>query len=164
MFPVCPSFPRCRMLGTSGREVRMHSSLASRCQPFPWVRLAFIAAVTLLFSGWTCRAMFVSCQGAQPEITSHSPESIPSDAESVTLTIEGAGFTPQSQIMWNGNALSTTVIDSRHLQTTITQQTFESFGGSAGSSVQISVRSSGSGNDTGCPVKGNSAALTLGIS
>jgi hypothetical protein len=32
-------------------------------------------------------------------------------------------------------------MDSHHLQTTVTQQTFDSFGGSVGNNVQISVRS-----------------------
>jgi hypothetical protein len=47
-------------------------------------------------------------------------------------------------------------IDSHHLQTTITQETFESFGG--GTSAQISVGS------PGCPMSGNSAARDLTIS
>ena len=139
----------------------MRSSLANPCQLSPSICIALIAALTLLLSGWTCSAMFISCQGvvAQPEITSLSPDTVSSDAESVLLTVDGSGFTPQSQIMWNGSALPTTFTDSRHVETTITQRTFESFGGSAGSSVQISVRSQGSG----CPPGGNSATLLLVI-
>lgn len=144
----------------------MHPSLANLRKLIPAVHMALIAALILLLSGWTCSALFVSCQGvaAQPQITSLSPDTIPSDAESVLLTVEGSGFTPRSQITWNGNALPTTVMDSHHIQTTITQQTLDSFGGSAGSSVQISARSQGSAADKGCPIDGNSAALALGIS
>ena len=140
----------------------MRSSLANPFKPFPWICIALIAALTLLLSGWTCSALFISCQGvmAQPQITSLSPDTVSSDAESV-LTVDGSDFTPQSQITWNGNALPTTFTDSRHVETTITPQTFESFGGSAGSSVQISVRSQGSG--TGWPSGGNSATLVLVI-
>ena len=142
----------------------MRSSLASACKPFPLIRIALIAALTLLLSDWTCSAIFLSCQGVgQPQVTSLSPDSIPSDAESVVLTADGSGFTPQSQIMWNGNALQTTFIDSHHLQTTITRQTFDSFGGSVGSSVQISVMSQSSFDDMGCPIGGNSATLALVI-
>jgi hypothetical protein len=143
----------------------MHFSLAHLCKLFAPIRLALIAALALLLSGWTCSALFVSCQGVgnQPQITSLSPDTIPSDAETVVLAVEGSGFTPQSQILWNGNALPTTLMDSHHLQTTISQQTFDSFGGSAGSSVQISVRSQGSAPDTGCPIHGNSAVLVLVI-
>ncbi|MGC2517346.1 MAG: hypothetical protein WA383_22715, partial [Terriglobales bacterium] len=74
--------------------------------------------------------------------------------------VEGSAFTPQSQIMWNGSTLETTFLDSHLLQTTITQETFADFGGSAGSRVQISVASQGSG----CPISGNSATLVLLIS
>ena len=143
----------------------MPSSFASPCKPFPFVHIGLIAALTLLLSGWTCSAMFISCQGVgeQPQITSLSPDTIPSDANSVLLTVDGSGFTPQSQIMWNGSSLQTTSLDSHRLQTTITQQTFDSFGGSAGSSVQISVRSQEAVTDLGCPISGNSAALALVI-
>ena len=129
------------------------------------IRIALIAALTLLLSGWTCSALFISCQGvvAQPQINLLSPDTIPGDAQSVLLTVEGSGFTPQSQIMWNGNTLQTTFMDSHHLQTAITRQTFDSFGGSAGSSVQISVRRQGSVDNFGCPIGGNSAALVLVI-
>jgi hypothetical protein len=99
----------------------------------------------------------------QSQVTSLSPDAIPSNAESVLLTADGSGFTPQSLIMWNGNALQTTFMDSHHLQTTVTQQTFDSFGGSVGNNVQISVRSQASFDDLGCPIGGNSATLVLVI-
>ena len=146
----------------------MRSCLVDPRKPFPLIRIAFIAALTLLLAGWTtCSAMvdFNSCESSVPrsQITSLLPSAIPGDGESVLLTVNGSGFTPQSQIMWNGSALQTTFTDSSHLQTTITQQTFDSFGGSAGNSVQISVRSLGSGGVSGCPNTGNSAALELVI-
>jgi hypothetical protein len=129
------------------------------------MHVALLAALTLLLSGWTCSALFVSCQGvgSQPQIAALLPDTIPSDAESVLLTVDGSGFTPQSLIMWNGNALQTTFMDSHHLQTAITRQTFDTLGGSAGSSVQISVRSQSSVDNFGCPIGGNSAALVLVI-
>ena len=99
----------------------------------------------------------------QPQITSLSPDSIPDDAESVPLIVNGSDFVPQSQIMWNGSALQTTFEGARQLQATITQQTLNSFGGSAGSSVQISVRSQGSTAIVGCPNRGNSATMVLVI-
>ncbi len=130
----------------------MRSSLGK-----PFLSIALIAAVAALLSGWTCSGSFVSCQGvSQAQITSISPGKIPSDANSVPLTVAGSGFTPQSQIMWNGSTLETTFLDSRHLQATITQETFDSFGG--GSSVRISVS-----QGLGCPIRGNSAALDLVI-
>ncbi len=129
-----------------------------------WNRTLLIAALTLLLSGWTCSVFFVSCQDvAPPKITALSPEAIPSDTEFVLLIVEGIGFTPESQIMWNSNALPTTLMDSHHLQSTITQQTFKFFGGSPGSSVQISARSQGKSIDTGCPNDGTSNVLLLVI-
>ena len=133
-------------------------------QPIPWVRIALLVVLTLLVSAWgTCNAMvdFQSCQGigSVAQVSSLSPEAIPGNSESV-LTVNGSDFTSQSQILWNGNAIPTTFMDPHRLQTTITQQTFVSFGGSAGSSVQISVRTPETG--MGCP-GGNSGSLELVI-
>jgi hypothetical protein len=142
----------------------MHSRLVRPC---PWVRIAFLVVLTLLLSAWgTCNAMidFQSCQASRPmaQLTSLSPGAVFGNAESVVLTVNGSGFTPQSQILWNGSALPSLFVDSHHLQTNITQQTFAAFSGSAGSSVQLSVRTQGSG--TGCPPPaGNSATLELMI-
>jgi hypothetical protein len=142
----------------------MRSSLAHSYKPFFLIRVALMAALTLLLSGWTCSALFLSCQGVgQSQVTSLSPNAIPNNAESVLLTADGSGFTPQSQITWNGNALQTTLMDSHHLQTTVTQQTFDSFGGSVGNNVQISVTSQASFDDLGCPIGGTSATLILVI-
>jgi len=130
-------------------------SLVNSRNPFPLI--ALIAVLAVLLSGWTCNVIFESCQGvSQSQIHSLSPGSIPSDTHSVPLIVEGSGFTPQSQIMWNGSTLDTTFIDSHHLRTTITQETFDSFGG--GTSAQISVGSQG------CPISGNSATRDLAIS
>src|SRR3981081_3195070 len=146
----------------------MRSCPVHPCRPFPLVRIAFLAVLTVLLSGWsTCTAMvdFNSCQGSmpQPQIISLSPGAVPGDSTSVLLIVNGSDFVPQSQIMWNGSALPTTFIDSSHLQTTITQQTFNAFGGAAGSSVQISVRSLGSGGVSGCPNGGGAPPPVLGV-
>src|SRR5438128_1654925 len=132
-------------MGARGREGRMYSFLARVCKPFSLFRIALVAVLTLLLSSWTCNALFLSCQGVAPlQMTALSPDTVSSNMESLRLTAQGVGFIPQSQITWNGNALPTTFIDSHHLQTTITQQTFASFGGSVGSSVQVAVSSRGS--------------------
>jgi hypothetical protein len=146
----------------------MRPCLVNPSKRFPLVRIAFIAVLTLLLSGWsTCNAIvnFSSCLGTvpQPLINSLSPDPMPGNTESVVLIVNGSGFVPQSQILWNGSALQTTFMDSDHLRATITQQTFDSFGGSAGSSVQIVVRSQGSVPVLGCPNGGNSATLVLVI-
>ena len=77
----------------------MLSSLVNPCKPFP--SIAFIAVLTLLSSGWSCSAMFESCQGvSQAQINSLSPSNIPSDANSVPLMVEGSGFRPVV-LKWN---------------------------------------------------------------
>jgi len=146
----------------------MRSCLLRSRKPVPLLRIVFVAALTLLVSGWsTCSAMvdFQSCPGAvpRPQIISILPEAIPGNMESVLVKVVGSGFVPQSQILWNGSALPTTFTDSHQLQATITQQTFVSFGGSEGSAVQISVRSPKSDSAVKCPNGGDSATLVLVI-
>lgn len=146
----------------------MRSYLVNPGKPFSSLRVALVVLLTLLLSGWTtCSAIsdFGSCPGAvpMPQISSLSPDVIQGNSGLVLLIVNGSGFVPQSQIIWNGSALQTTFTDSGHLQATITQQTLDSFGGSAGSSVPISVKSQGSTEVVGCPNGGNSATLFLAI-
>lgn len=118
----------------------MSSCLVRVSKPY---RVAFVLVLTLLLPAWTCSFGFQSCLAdvQQPHISALSPDTIPGDATSVLLTVNGSDFIPQSLILWNRNRLQTTYIDSGHLQATITQQTFESFGGSAANNVLISVES-----------------------
>ena len=145
----------------------MHPSIDSR-ELSRSIHIAFIPILALLLSGWTtCTAIvsFNSCVGAVPlpQIISLSPNTISVSATSVLLTANGRDFVPQSQILWNGNALPTRFVDSRELQATITQQTLDSFGGSVGSSVQISVTSPAPNPLVGCINGGVSGALVLFI-
>jgi hypothetical protein len=146
----------------------MFSCLVSRCKLFPWARIALVSALTLLLSGWTTCTAIVNlggCSGSMPQplITSLSPDTLPSDAESIPLIVIGSGFVLQSQIMWNDTPLPTTFTDAHHLQTTITHQTLNSLAGSMGSNVEISVRSQGSVPVVGCPNGGSSATFVLVI-
>jgi hypothetical protein len=146
----------------------MRSCLIDRCKPYPLVRISLLTLLTLVFCGWTtCTAIigFNSCPGSvpQPQIASLFPNTISGGADSVLLTVNGNNFVPQSQILWNGKTLQTRFTDSRHLQTIITQQTFDSFGGSAGSSVLISAISPASAFVAGCPDGGTSSTLMLFI-
>src|SRR5215467_2753200 len=132
------------------------------------IRIVFITVLAVLLSCWTTCTSIVGfnscvCAVTPPQIISLSPDSISMDATSVLLTVNGGGFVPQSQILWNGNALPTTFVNSRELQVTITQQTLDSFGGSAGTSVQISVMSPVFNPVVGCPNGGASTTLVLVI-
>ena len=145
----------------------MRSWLIHSPRPIPWLRIGFVAALSLVLSGWTCTAIigFNSCLGVPvtPQITLLSPSAIPASANSDLLVVKGNGFVPQSQILWDGNALATTFIDSQHLQATITQQTFTRFGGALGSNVRISVNTPMNGAVLGCPIPGASSTLVLVI-
>lgn len=105
------------------------------------------------------------CRGAvpYPQIGALSPNPISADTVSVVLTVDGTGFGPQSEILWNQNPLPTTFIDSRHLETTVTQETFNTYGGSAGKNVEITVTSPGSTYVVGCSNGGNSSTLLLEV-
>ncbi|HVN21996.1 MAG TPA: IPT/TIG domain-containing protein [Dongiaceae bacterium] len=128
-------------------------------------RVFLLLALTHLSSAWTCSGLFFSCQtsSADPQITTVSPSSILMAADSTVLTVQGSGFVSGSQVLWNGNALKTTFVDSRHLQATVTQQTFESFGGSVGGTADISVNSPGSSTISGCSNGGSSTIFILSI-
>lgn len=143
----------------------MRSCLINFVKRFPWLRIALIAGLTLVQSSWTCVAIvgFQSCLGLPPapQITSSSPNRVSSTADSVLLIVSGNDFEPQSQILWNGNELPTTFIDSQHLQATITQQTLAHFGGTIGSNVLISVNTPVRNTVLGCPISGSSATLIL---
>jgi len=77
------------------------------------------------------------------------------------LVVNGTGFIPQSQILWNGSPVQTTFMNSSHLQATITQQTFQSFGGSSGGTALISVNSPGASGAVRCSSGGVSGTLVL---
>jgi hypothetical protein len=140
----------------------MRSRLVTACKPY---RVALVFILAWLLSGWTCSALlrFDTCFDAvpQPQITSLSPVTVFKSTFSVFLTVSGTGFVSQSQILWNGNVLQTTFLDSRHLQATITQQTFEAFGGSAAANVLISVVSPRSTFVRGCSNGGTSGTVVL---
>jgi IPT/TIG domain len=130
----------------------MSTCLVRASKPF---RIVFVLVLTSLFSGWTCTAIFGfnSCPDVilQPEIVSLWPDTISADADSVDLTVEGSGFVSQSEILWNGNPLPTTFMDSSHLQAKITQPTLNSLGALAGTTVMISVSSHTLNFVVGCP-------------
>lgn len=144
------------------RYVRCRTGLS--CKPY---RIPLVLALAGLCCAWTCSAVvnLRPCPDAIPyaEIGELSPNPISADTGPVVLTVEGSGFLPQSEILWNQNPLATTFLDSRHLQTTITQETFKAYGGSAGRDVEITVTSPGSSDLVECTNGGNSSTLFLEI-
>jgi|SRR5215471_8996340 len=153
--------------GTEPVQPASSSSQNSLSGTKSWLRVGLVAVLTFALSGWTCSAIvgFNTCLGIPPapQIISLSPSAISANATSVLLIVVGNNFTPQSLILWNGNILATTFVDSSHLTATITQQTFAQFGGSFGSNVIISVNTPVSATLVGCPIPGSSATLVLAI-
>ena len=160
-------YPAQAQLSLEGKG-RLHPDLrVSRYRRPPWLHIGMVAVLAFTLSGWTCTAIvgFNSCLGVppSPQITSLSPSVISTSVTSVVLIVIGNGFVPQSQILLNGSTMPTRFVDSQHLQTTITQQTFEQFSVASGSSVLISVNSPVTATVVGCPVPGSSSTLVLAI-
>jgi hypothetical protein len=142
----------------------MHRLAGILCKPY---RSGLVLALVSLCSAWTCSAIvnLRPCPDSvpYPQIGALSPNLISAGTVSVVLTVEGTGFVPQSEILWNQYPLPTTFIDSRHLQTTITQETFDTYGGSVNKNVWITVTSPGGSYVEGCSNGGNSSMLLLEI-
>src|SRR5262249_51078526 len=54
-----------------------------------------------------------------PSLTSLSSTSATEGAASLTLTLTGTGFVPNSQVRWNGTALTTTFVSGTLLQAAV---------------------------------------------
>lgn len=151
-------------------ERRVDKSTQARdCRAF-WCkpcRVGLVLALASLCSAWTCSAVvnFRSCPEAipYPQIGALSPNPISADIVSLVLTVDGSGFVAQSQILWNQYPLPTIFLDSRHLQTTITPETFEAYGGSAGRNVEITVTSPGPAYEVARSNGGNSSSALLQV-
>jgi hypothetical protein len=145
----------------------MRPFLVYPCKPLLTIRLACLAIVTMVFCGWTCSGFvgFDSCFDAipQPEISSLTPDAVWWGSDPVLLTVNGSYFVSQSQVLWNGSPVLTTYLNSHQLQTTITLETFDSLGGSAGSTVSITVRTPQSISTVGCTNGGTSGVIFLVI-
>jgi hypothetical protein len=140
----------------------MNSRLVQASNAF---RIALVFALVSLLPAWTCSGIiqFNSCTGVvvTPQINSLSPQAISADLSSVLLSVDGAGFVAQSEILWNGHPHQTSFVDSHHLEATITQQTLASFGGSAGADVFISVTTPSFSPSFACENGATSAEMTL---
>jgi IPT/TIG domain len=144
----------------------MRPYLVYPCKAILVLRIAFVAVVTLASCGWTCSGI-ISFDGcfdttALPKIDSLFPDTVSWGLNSV-LTVNGSHFVSQSQILWNGNPVQTTYLNSHQLRMTITQETFDAFGGSPRSTVPVAVISPSSKTVVGCPDGGTSGIILLFI-
>jgi trimeric autotransporter adhesin len=78
---------------------------------------------------WVLMAMAVllpACGGIvnnpSPSLTSLSPSSIKAQSSGFTLTVNGNGLAPQSEVFWNGSALTSQFINNHQLQAVISAE------------------------------------------
>jgi hypothetical protein len=107
-----------------------------------------------------CGALNPFCGSARPKpsLTSVAPNpaSLAEVQQGLLLTVNGSQFYSNSVVLWNGEALSTTVISSAQLQVTITTAQISSPG-----TAQIVVHTPANlSGDLGCDSGGDSPALT----
>src|ERR1700679_393313 len=110
-----------------------------------------------------CGALTPFCGSARPTpvLTSLAPNSVSLTLvqQGLVLTVNGSHFYSSSTVLWNGEALSTTVLSSTRLQATITTTQISS-PGTAEIVVHTPANLSG---DLGCDSGGNSQGLTFTV-
>jgi hypothetical protein len=98
-----------------------------------------------------------------PQIVSLSPNSVIAEGSGFTLTVNGSGFVATSQVLWNGNARTTTFVTSSQLTISVTSSDIAVIG-----SASVSVTSPSPGGGTSGTltfnINGNPAPTTSGIS
>jgi hypothetical protein len=110
-----------------------------------------------------CGAMNPFCGSARPKpvLTSLAPNpaSLAQVQQGLPLTVNGIHFYSNSIVLWNGEALLTTVMSSTQLQVTITTTQISSPG-----TAQIVVHTPANlSGDLGCDSGGDSPALTFTV-
>jgi hypothetical protein len=110
-----------------------------------------------------CGALNPFCGSARPKplLTSVAPNpaSLAQVQQGLLLTVNGSHFYSSSILLWNGQALPTTVMSSTQLQATITTTQISSPG-----TAQIVVHTPANlSGDLGCDSGGNSKALIFTV-
>ena len=88
---------------------------------------------------------------APPVATQLSPALVQAGSSTLTLTVDGSGFSSASTVLWNGQALPTTLVSSGQLTATVDSSLIKQLGW-----AQVSVSSAAPGG-------GQSAALPFSI-
>src|SRR5579859_8008120 len=81
-------------------------------------RIAFLPGFLVLFS------LLVGCGGfhgiVTPTISSITPSTVAAGSATFTLTVNGTNFISGTQILWDGAALTTTVVSNSQLTAQVT--------------------------------------------
>src|ERR1700675_2088087 len=125
-------------------------------------RSLFVLLLAIMFLAG-CGALNPFCGSARPKpvLTSlaANPASLAQVQQGLLLTVNGSHFYSSSILLWNGEALPTTVTRSTQLQATITTTQISSPG-----TTTIVVHTPGNfSGDIGCDSGGNSKALTFTV-
>ncbi|MDT8068261.1 MAG: PKD domain-containing protein [Terriglobia bacterium] len=99
--------------------------------------------VTVTDGGRTSNSVNFTVSSAAPTISSLNPGNVTAGSAGFVLTVTGSGFNPTSTINWNGNAISTTYLDSSQLNADIPASLVAS-----SASVPITVTTGSSGTST----------------
>jgi len=143
--------------GRKGKTMKLEIIVRQKNQ-----KLLFVLLLATMFLAG-CGALNPLCGSARPKPVLSSlapnPASLAQVEQGLVLTVTGGPFYSSSTVLWNGEALPTTVTSATQLQTTITTTQISSPG-----TAQIVVHTPANlSGDLGCDSGGDSQALTLTV-
>ncbi|HET7206478.1 MAG TPA: IPT/TIG domain-containing protein [Terriglobales bacterium] len=110
--------------------------------------LAFLVSVTLLATGCgvgngRVPQKFVGSASFPPAVTMLAPANAPVGSPGFTLTVVGSNFGSDTVVFWNGNPVSTTIVNSKEVMAQISTTNLQDAG-----FVPIFVRTGGQNSNT----------------
>jgi trimeric autotransporter adhesin len=82
--------------------------------------VAQVAVVNPSPGGGTSATMTFTINNPAPAVTSANPSAVIVGSSSVSITLTGTGFVPQSIVQWNGSARATTYVSATQIQVILT--------------------------------------------
>lgn len=86
---------------------------------------------------------------ALPVVTQIVPQMIQSGSSGIVLTVDGVGFTPNSTVLWNGQALPTIFVSSGQMTATIDSSLLQQMGWA---NISVKTPAPGGGQAQGLPL------------
>jgi uncharacterized repeat protein (TIGR01451 family) len=84
-----------------------------------------------------------------PSVTQLSPALIAAGSSTLTLTVDGTGFTSGSSVLWNGQALPTTLVSGGQMTATVDSSLIQQLGWAQ---VSVTTPTPGGGQSTALPL------------
>ena len=85
---------------------------------------------------------------AQPSVTQLSPTLVVASSSTLTLTVDGTGFTSGSSVLWNGHALPTTFVSGGQMTAIVDSSLLQQLGWAQ---VSVTTPAPGGGQSSGLP-------------